>query len=140
MGYAWGVRRLAPLLVLLLLGARQARADRPVCEALLDVAHLWTSEIGQAVGDLTFDLVELSFDVRKGVTRLSLGGGGDDFTLRIDGDIRMQNGWARVRAHCDLRLAGSRLRFALPDFDVTSHTIYGERAVVVRVPIFEGKF
>ena len=133
------VRRLA-VIVGLMLAAGTARADRPIGEALLDIAHLWTGEIGQSVGDLTFDLVELSFDVRKGVTRLSIGGGSDDLALRIDSDIRMQGGWARVRARCDLRLAGAHLDFALPELDVTSHTIYGERAVVVRVPIFEGKF
>jgi len=96
------------LVPLMLAGAPRAEAERPVGEQLLDIAHLWSNEIGTGVGAMTFDLVELSFDVRKGVTRLSIGGGSDDL--------------------------------ALPEFDVTSHTIYGERAVVVRVPIFEGKF
>ena len=128
------------LVPLTLAGAPRAEAERPVGEQLLDIAHLWSNEIGTGVGAMTFDLVELSFDVRKGVTRLSIGGGSDDLALRIDSDIRMLNGWARVKAHCDLSFAGSKLSFDLPEFDVTSHTIYGERAVVVRVPIFEGKF
>src|SRR5688572_6319461 len=128
------------LLGLVMAGAPAARADRPVGEQLLAIAHVWSNEIELGVRDLTFELVELDFDVRTGVTRLSIGGGGSDLALRIDSDIRMLNGWARVKARCDFSLAGNRLRFDLPDFELTSHTIYGERAVVVRVPIFEGKF
>jgi hypothetical protein len=127
------------LAALALLGAAPAAADR-TGERLIDIAQLWSSEIGDSVGDLTFELVQLDFDVRKGVTRLAIGGGTDDLALRIDSDIRMLDGWARVQARVDLRLAGNRLSFDLPDVDLTSHTIYGERAVVVKVPLLQGKF
>jgi hypothetical protein len=97
--------------------------------------------LGLHVSALTADLVRFDFDFAKKHGRFKVGGGtGDSFLLRVDGDVRVHGSVARITSRVDLGLAGEQFSFQLPDVDLATQSVQGERAVELRLPLLEGKF
>ena len=84
---------------------------------------------GHEIERLTLGLVELGFDLNRKHARLGLGGGDPDaFRLRIDSDVLMTDGRARIDARIELALAGHKLAFEVPAVNMDTQTVSGERA------------
>jgi hypothetical protein len=97
-------------------------------------------ELGFHLSTLTADLVRFRFDFEKKYGRFKVGGGGDSFLFQLDGDVEVHGSVARIRSRLDLGLGGERLSLDLPEMDLATQTVAGERAVELRLPIFEGRF
>ena len=102
---------------------------------------LMGDELGQHLSALSFELVDMRFDLEKRTARLKLGvGEGDHLAFRLDGDIFFRSGYARIKARVDLRIIGQEISFELPEFDMVPRTVSGRRAVELRVPLLERRF
>jgi len=129
-----------------------ARADRltdvPEPQPTLSLSERMTrnltligDEVGQHLNAMSFELLDLRFDVRKKNAQLKLAAGDDEhLSLRVDSDIQFQSGYARVRAKIDLHVVGQRLSLELPEFDMVPRSYAGERYVEVRLPLIQHSF
>jgi hypothetical protein len=124
------------LLVAPLIPKRRSLSGRVV-----DNLTVLGDELGLHLSALTADLVRFDFDFAQKHGRFKLGGGtGETLLLRVDGDVQVQGSVARIKSRVDLGLAGEQLSFQLPDLDLATQSVQGERAVELRLPLVEGKF
>lgn len=101
----------------------------------------YSNEIGSGLSELTLGLLDMHFDLHEKRAKLHLGGGDPDaFRLRIASDVLMAGGNARVQARIDLAVAGHRLAFEVPEFDMNTASVSGERAIQLSLPLLEGDF
>ncbi len=99
------------------------------------------NDFGLELGELTLGLVQMRFDIEKRDARLHLGGGNaDSFQLQIDSYVMVRRSQARVQARLDLAVAGHGFALELPDFDLSTASVSGERAVAFSIPFLEGSF
>jgi hypothetical protein len=101
---------------------------------------LMGDEVGLHLSALTGDLVRVKFDFASREGRFRIGGGGETFLLRLDGDVEVHGTTARIRSTIDLGVGGERLTVALPDVDFATQTMFGDRAYELRIPLLEGTF
>jgi len=99
------------------------------------------NEAALQLGQLTMGLVQMRLDVLGRDARFNLGGGDpESFRLHLDSHVVVNQSTARVQSRIDLSVAGYGLALELPEFDMSTESVNGERAVAVRIPIFEGDF
>jgi hypothetical protein len=93
------------------------------------------------LGDLTMGMLDMPFDLQNKRARVNLGGGDPgSFRLHVDSDVLIGKGRARIQAHVDLAIAGYRWEIEVPDVDLDTENVSGERAVMLTLPFVEGKF
>lgn len=99
------------------------------------------NEFGLEIGELTLGLMEMQFDLESKNGHFHLGGGDPDaFRLRIDSHVAYQRKAARVQARLDLSVAGYGFALDLPEFDMKTESVVGQRAVAFSIPFLEGSF
>jgi hypothetical protein len=142
---------LAALATLASASASVARADhlttietlapRPSLSArLVKKMTLLGDELDLRLGALTADLVRLHFDFASKTGNFHLGGVGDAFGLKLDGDVEVHHGITRIRARVDLGLGGERWVVDLPDVEMVPRGVDGAKGTELRLPVFEGRF
>ncbi len=90
---------------------------------------------------MTAGLVDMRFDLKAKTARMHLGGGDPEaFRLYIDSNMIVSGGHMRVNSRIDLAVAGYRLAFEVPEFNVDTESVQGDRAVQLTLPVFEGAF
>lgn len=137
----------------LALAARPALADQSLVEApkagprlslskrLKSNISTLSTDLAQQLGQLALGLVEMRFDLVAKRAKVGLGGGDPDtFRLRIDSDVIVRGKAARVQARVDLAVAGARLAFSVPEFDMSSSSVDGKQAIQLSVPLLETRF
>lgn len=93
------------------------------------------------VSDLTLGLVDMRFDVEKKWARFRLGGGQSEyFRLKLNSDIQFQKGKARLATRVELGMAGHQWQIEVPELDLDTESVSGERAVTLSLPLLEGQF
>lgn len=117
-------------------------ARRPGMGArLLEGMTLLGDELDLHLSTLTGDMVRLKFDFARKQGKFKVGGGDRELLLfKVDGDVEVHGSIARVRSRIDLGLGGEALHLELPEFELATQTVAGERAVELRLPVFEGRF
>tara|TARA_R110002096_G_scaffold433887_3_gene653803 strand:- start:5494 stop:5934 length:441 start_codon:yes stop_codon:yes gene_type:complete len=99
------------------------------------------NNVGLELGELTMGLVEMRFDIQKRDARFHLGGGNaKSFRLRLDSHVVVRKSQARVQARLDLAVAGYGFAVELPEFDMSTESITGQRAIALSIPFLEGAF
>jgi hypothetical protein len=103
------------------------------------------TELGNRAADhidvLSRDAVGLHIDGRHQRAHLRLTAGKARYlTLRMDEDIHIGDGMARVASHVDLGIGGHSLHLELPDFEMVPASYQGDRYVEVRLPLFERRW
>jgi hypothetical protein len=110
-----------------------ARADGPdITQKLND----FSNDFGGHLRDLTFDAIDLRFDLRDNRARVRV----HVPLLVLDGDVKWVDGVARVDARIDFKVGTHELNFALPTFELVPQDWEGQRWVEVRVPLISGRF
>jgi len=132
--------------------ATSAHADRltdiPAPPSTLTLSQRMTenlsllgNELGEHLNALSFDVVQMRFDVRERKARLKLAAGDDEhLSLKVDSKIRFRSGYARIHARIDLHIVGQHLSLELPEFEMVPRSYQGEHYVEVRLPLFERRF
>ena len=101
----------------------------------------YSNEAAFQLSELTLGMLDLRFDLHSQRARLNLGGGDpESFRLRIDSDVLIGQGRARIMARFDLAIAGHRWQMEIPDLDLDTESVSGERAIMLSLPLLEGKF
>lgn len=145
---AWGA---AVVLAVTAMAPARAGADEltevPAIEPEVKLSHRiraniseLSNELGKHLSALSFDMVGLQFDALENRARVEIDAGDEDLSLRFDSDVHFRGGAARVKARIDLGLAGRRLSFDLPEFDMVPRSENGRRYVELRLPLIEGSF
>ena len=99
------------------------------------------NDIGLELGQLTLGLVQMRFDIEQRDARFHVGGGNaESFQLRLDSHVMVRKSQARVQARIDLAVAGYGFALELPEFDMSTESVSGERAVAFSIPFLEGSF
>jgi hypothetical protein len=147
------VRALLPALCILIgAPALEASADRLVESPTLGPrlklstkiqANLnqYTNDAAFQLSNLTMGMLDMRFDLQSKRARLNLGGGDpDSFRLHLDSDVLIGKGRARIQARVELAIAGHSLEVEVPDLDLDTENVSGERAVMLSLPLVEGNF
>lgn len=101
----------------------------------------YTNEAAYQLGAMTMGMLDMRFDLQSKRGRVHLGGGDPDlFRLHIDSKVIVGRGRARVQARVDLAIAGVRWELEVPDVDLDTESVSGERAVTFTLPLLEGAF
>ncbi|MCP4445075.1 MAG: hypothetical protein GY811_06985, partial [Myxococcales bacterium] len=101
----------------------------------------YANDFGTHLGQLTIGLLEMRCDIKNRDARFHLGGGDPDaFRLRLDSYISVNRNQARVQARLDLAVAGYGFALKIPDFNVSTENVSGDRAVALSIPFLEGDF
>jgi hypothetical protein len=100
-----------------------------------------SEEVSVHLKRMSLDAIDMHVDLAQRMARLNLAVGDRSWlSVRVDSDVEFRKGHARVKARVDLGLAGQSFSVELPEFDVVPDSVAGQRGVVVRVPVFEGRF
>jgi len=92
-------------------------------------------------GRLSLDEVAFKFDARERRAKIRLGkGDGKLLSMRIDGDVKFENGLAHVDAAINLSINGYEMHLDLPQVDLVPSSYQGERYLEVRIPLIKGTF
>ncbi len=101
----------------------------------------YSNEAAFQLGEMTMGMLDMRFDLQKKRARVNFGGGDpESFRLHIDSDVIIGKGRARVQARVDLAIAGIRWQVEVPDVDLDTENVSGERAVMLTLPLIEGAF
>jgi hypothetical protein len=143
----WGL-----VLGALILTSSAARADQltetpaiapapSISERLKSNVTLLSEELGQHLSAMSLDTFNLRFDAHtnRGNVGLDLGDT-ENLSFKIDSDVAFRGGAARVKARLDLGIAGRRLSFDLPEFDMVPRSFEGKSYVELRLPLIERNF
>lgn len=105
-----------------------------------NVDHL-ADQLGFHLSRLSFDVLEMSFDMKKKRAKVKLDAGDDDnLGVGLDSDVKFKGDYARVQARLDLSLGGHSVSLDLPEFQVAPSKVKGEAGVEVRLPLVRGRF
>jgi hypothetical protein len=116
-------------------------AKLPMGKRLKTKVNLLSDEVALHLNALSFDMIDMDFDLHKRVAKVRLGGWKDQrFSLGFDSNVVFRDGAARVRAKLDLNVLGEQLSLDLPEFDMVPRTYGGRSYVELRLPVFEGSF
>jgi hypothetical protein len=92
-------------------------------------------------GRLSLDEVAFKFDGRDRRAKIRLGkGDGKLLSMRIDGDVKFENGLAHVDAAINLSINGYQMHLDLPQVDLVPSSYQGEKYLEVRIPLIKGTF
>lgn len=101
----------------------------------------YSNEAAFQLSEMTLGMLDMRFDLKRKGAHLNLGGGDpESFRLRIDSNVLIGKGRARIQARLDLAIAGHRWAVEVPDLDLDTENVSGERAVMLSLPLIEGKF
>lgn len=110
-------------------------------DQLTDRLTMIGNALGQHLDLLSHDMFQLRVDARARRARIRMGGGDPaTFSLRVDGDIQVDDLNARVHARLALGVRGHELAIELPRFDVCPSAVRGDRGVEIKLPLFERAF
>lgn len=149
--------------VLLLLATTPVRADTSDDEASMLMSERWhevpmgnrlklsqqitdqLTELGNFIGThvnvLSDDMLGLRFDGRHRRARVRLGTGeGQYLRFKLDSRWHFSAGKARIQTRVNLGLGTHELNLELPDMEMLPASVYGERGVEVRLPLFERRW
>jgi hypothetical protein len=149
--------------VLLLLTVTPAIADTSDDEASMLMSERWhdvpmgnrlklsqqitdqLTELGNFIGGhvnvLSDDTLGLRFDGRKRRARVRVGTGeGQYLRFKLDSNWHFTAGKARIVTRIDLGLGTHEFHLELPDMEMLPTSVYGERGVEVRLPLFERRW
>jgi hypothetical protein len=101
----------------------------------------YSNELGAQFERLSAGLLRLHFDIKRRHARIGLGGGDPDaFRLRLDSDVQMGDGKARIQARLDLAVAGHHFNLDVPALDMAATSVGGRRALQLNLPVLQGSF
>jgi hypothetical protein len=116
---------------------RTLKLSQQITDQLTELGNF----IGGHVNVLSDDAMGLRFDGRKRRARFRLGTGeGQYLRFKLDTDWHFFAGKARVATRIDLGLGKHEWHLELPDVEMLPSSVYGERGVEVRLPIFERRW
>lgn len=103
------------------------------------------TELGNRAADrldvLSHDTVGLRIDGRHQRAHLRLeAGAGHYLAFRMNEDIHLGHGTARIASVVDIDLHGHCVHLALPDVELAPTTYQSDRGVEVRVPLYERRW
>ena len=97
--------------------------------------------IGSHVNVLSDDVLGLRFDGRARRARVRFGTGeGQYLRFKVDSDWHFTAGKARIQTRIDLGLGTHQFHLDLPDMEMLPTSVYGERGVELRLPLFERRW
>lgn len=100
-----------------------------------------SNDVGNELNKLTLGVVDMHFDLHSKQGRLNLRLGDPGLLrLHIDSDVIMRGGTARVQTRIDLMVSGASIHLEVPDFDLSTESIGGERIVQLNLPLLETSF
>lgn len=115
----------------------QLKLSQQITDQLTELGNF----IGGHVNVLSDDVMGLRFDGRARRARFRLGTGeGQYLRFKLDTDWHFFAGKARVTTRVDLGLGKHEWHLELPDVEMLPSSVYGERGVEVRLPIFERRW
>ena len=117
--------------------SKRLRLSQQITDELTELGNF----IGSHMNVLSDDLLGLRFDGRRRHARVRLGTGeGQYLRFKLDSDWHFAQGKARIRARLDLGIGEHHLRFELPDMEMLPASVYGQRGVEIRLPVFERRW
>lgn len=125
----------------LAIASRPIKKGKPLKKRVEDNVDDIADQFGLQVSRLSYDILQMHFDVKKKRAELKLDAG-DTNTLgfTFDSDVKFHGNFARVDATVDLALGGRVFKLDLPEVDVGHSKFAGEHGVEVRLPLLHGKF
>ncbi len=121
-----------------------SRADSPsfsLSTRIWGSVNDYSNETALRFRELTLGLVDMKFDLQKKRGRFNLGGGNPEaFRLYLGSNIVIGEGKAHVQAQLDLALAGYQMQIEIPDIDLHSESVSGQRAYVLSMPLVTQRF
>ncbi len=101
----------------------------------------YSNQAAMQLGQMTMGILDMRFDLQNKRARVHFGGGNaDSFRLHMDSNVLIGKGRARIQARVDLAIAGIRWQIDVPDVDLDTESVSGERAVMLTLPFVEGNF
>jgi hypothetical protein len=156
-----GTMRPLGIVVVMLAASGIARADEPchICDPGVALDTTWPapppgvdlqiidhmSELGnraaRRIDSASHDTIGLHIDGRGQRAQLRLRAGTSRYlSLRMDEDIVVGDGKARIASRVDLGVAGHNLHVELPDVEMLPDAYEGNQYVEVRVPVYERRW
>lgn len=115
----------------------QLKLSQQITDQLTELGNF----IGGHVNVLSDDMLGLRFDGRHRRARMRFGTGeGQYLRFKVDTDWHFTAGKARIVTRIDLGLGTHQFHLDLPDFEMLPTSVYGERGVEVRLPLFERRW
>jgi hypothetical protein len=146
------VGKFAFAIVLLTALSGSARADelteapalppvKSMSDRMLDNLTLVSNDLALHLNTVTFNIMNVTFDIRRSMAHVRIGGGdANRVRLVVDGDIFINDDYARIDAAIQLAVAGHKLSLDLPAVDMVPRSMAGETWVEVRLPLLRGNF
>lgn len=108
---------------------------------ILTSVNDYSNDAALRVSEMTLGLIDMKFDVHEKKAHLKLGGGDpEEFRLCMNSKIILGEGKARVRSQLDLAVVGYRMLVEIPDLDLDSESVSGQRAYTLSVPLLKQHF
>jgi hypothetical protein len=99
------------------------------------------NQLGYHLGQLSNEMLALSFDGRQRRARVMLGADdGGYLVFKLRSDVHFTHGVARINAKLDLGIGGHVVRLDIPEFEMAPTSYRGERGVEVRLPLIKHEF
>ena len=139
------VTRAACAVTLTLGAAASAASAEPTTPAALAALDVAAPLVATAPGPLQaprlrLDNVEFRLDRRSRRANLSLHGGGDQLSVRLDSVLGYARGAATIDTRLELAVGGRHLTIDLPVLELAPRSYRGESYLELRVPIIRRPF
>lgn len=116
---------------------QQLKLSQQITDQLAELGNF----IGGHVNLLSDDMLGLKFDGRGRRARLRFGtGAGQYLRFKFDSSWHFTQGRARIAARVCLGIGTHEWHVELPDVEMLPTSVYGERGVEVRLPLFERRW
>ena len=113
------------------------RLSQQITDQLTELGNF----IGSNVNVLSDDMLALHFDGRARRARVRFGTGeGQYLRFKLDTDWHFFAGKARIQTRVDLGIGKHEWHLELPEVEMLPSSVYGERGVEVRLPLFERRW
>ncbi len=115
--------------------------DEPLDQHMLDRVSEISNRAVRNVDMLSHQTVAVRIDARGQRAHLRFAAGSDHYLrFRMDEDIHIGDGEARIASRMDLTLHGRNLHIDVPDVEMLPDEYEGSHYVEVRVPLFERRW